>query len=558
VRGELGGRILTVGIVPVLAAAAAELKPANAASATQLLAYEMPSISVITTLPLDADGQPAPTYRLLDPRATEDVLSQPGLVQLALPAAEDIGVWQGLDPLEAGVGDLPPAIDDPALADRVITWVRIRATGAAAATLLWAGINATTVTQREDIVGERLTDGDGSPGQTRQLAHAPVLPGGISVRSWNDGTPRDWVQIDDLSAAGPEVVVPNVRLPPGVQPAPPAPTDVFSADAEAGVLTWGDGMRGRRLTLDATVFASYAFCLGAAGNVASGAIAAAPTLPSGFDVTNPVRTWGGADAETPDDGERQVQNFLRHGDRAVSAADFESIAWRTPGVDIGRIDVLAAFHPDLSPSEPGDAPGVVTLMAIPRFDPGQPDAPRADLLFLNALCDRLDPRRLVTTEVILRGATYKGIWISVGIDVASGFAVADVTESVRQQLRKVLSPLPPAGSGFAAQATPLFGTPPPATARGWPLRTSVSARVLLAEAARVPGVVSVADVLLAENGSAPADIVDMTGLELPRILGLSVVAGDPVPLAAVRGDTSTVSAPGPSVLPVPVVPETCA
>jgi hypothetical protein len=93
------------------------------------------------------------------------------------------------------------------------------------------------------------------------------------------------------------------------------------------------------------------------------------------------------------------------------------------------------------------------------------------------------------------------------------------------------------------------------------LRTTVASRVLLAEVARVSGVVSVANVLLAEGERNPSDVVEMVGLELPQILGISVVLGEPLPIDALRGstlpgtggDTATTT----SVLPVPVVPETC-
>ena len=337
-----------------------------------------------------------------------------------------------------------------------------------------------------------------------------------------------------------------------------APTEVFELDAEAGTLRFGDGLRGRRLPLGARVYAAYGFCQGAAGNVAAGAINSAAQLPAGYSVGNPVRTWGGADAESVASGEKQVRRYLQHRDRMVSVDDFESIASRTPGVQIGRIEVLPAFHPDLVPSEPGGAPGVVTLMAIPRFDPGQPDAPRADRLFLNALCRYLDPRRLVTTELVLRGADYKGIWISVGIEAAAGWSVAQVVNDVKQHLQDWLAPVGDAGA--EPRNAPLFtprGTDP---ARGWPLRTAVSSRVLLAEVARVPGVVSVADVLLAEGSLPAADSVQMSGLQLPRVLGLSVVAGEPLALAAVRGDAGSAApadATAPRRLPVPVVPENC-
>lgn len=561
VRNELAGRTLTLGLVPAVDAVQTRLAPGGQAQANDLLAFELPQLAPGRTIPRDADGRPTPGYRQLEARTDVDVLTVPGLVQLTLPAADSIGMWSDLDPLEGGVGELPPTLEDSGLADRLITWLRVRATGAARARVLWVGINAVSVRQRERVIAEPLADGDGTPDQTRRLSRAPVLQDSIDVVTQADTQELHWSEIDDLAAAGPEVPVSDPRLPPGKSASRAAPTEVFGADHEAGTLTFGDGLRGRRLPLGARVFASYEFCRGAAGNVAAGEIKSAPLLPSGFTVANPVRTWGGADAESVADGEKQIKRFLQHRDRLVSVADFESISWRAPGVDIGRIEVLPAFYPDLSPNEPGAAPGVVTVMAIPQFDPVQPDAPRADRLFLNNLCRYLDPRRLVTTELIVRGPVYKELWISVGIDVAAGHAVAEVVEGVKQRLREFLSPLPPStmqeNAGFAAQSSLLFAPQSTVAARGWPLRTPVSARVLLAETARVTGVTSVIDVLLAEGTHAASDVIEMTGLELPRILGISVVAAEPMSIADLRGDSLAVP-PSPSpLLPVPVVPETC-
>jgi hypothetical protein len=562
VRDELGGRTLTLGLVPALDAVQARLAAAGQSVPGDLLAFELPQLTTGGAIVRDASGRPQPRYRQLDPRTDVDLLTTPGVVQLTLPAADDIRMWNDLEPLEAGVGDLPPSLDDSSLAERLITWLRVRATGAARARVLWVGVNTVPVRQRERVVAEPLADGDGAPDQVRRLSRAPVLAGSIEVVTEAGTEVRRWNEIDDLMAAGPEVPIRDDRLAPGVPPPAPAPADVFAADHEAGLLTFGDGLRGRRLPLGARAFASYAFCQGAAGNVAPQAINSAPLLPSGFTVTNPVRTWGGADAESVVDGEKQIRRFLQHRDRLVSAEDFESISWRAPGVDVGRIDVLAAFHPDLVPNEPGAASGVVTIMAIPRFDPEQPDAPRADRLFLNTLCRYLDPRRLVTTELIVRGPIYKPLWISVGIDVAAGFAVAEVVEAVKQRLRQFLAPLAPAvrdGAGFAAQSGLLFGPPSAAAARGWPLRQPVATRVLLAETARVSGVTSVIDVLLAEGTSAAADVIDMTGLELPRVLGIAVTAGEPLSIAALRGDVGTGSGlpASPPMLPVPIIPEKC-
>jgi hypothetical protein len=565
VRNELAGRTLMLGIVPALDAVTARLVPGGLAQAGRLLRFELPNVQPDRRVERDAQDRPSPQYRELEPRTEVDLLTKPGVVQLVLPSGDGLRIWADVDPLESGVGNMPPAIDDVELAGRVVTWLRVRADGAARARIKWAGINTVPVRQIERIVSEPLADGEGRPDQTRRLARAPVLAGSVTVytRVGSD-QPRRWEETDDLAAAPPEVPIADPRIAPVAIPqgATSEGADVFELDAEAGIVRFGDGLRGRRLPLEARVFASYEFCQGAAGNVAESAINGAPQLPSGFVVTNPVQTWGGADPETVTAGEKQIKRFLQHRDRLVSVDDFESIACRTPGVQIGRVEVLPAYHPDLGSSEPGSAPGAVTIMAIPAFDPEQPDAPRSNRLFLNALCRYLDPRRLVTTELVIRGAEYKGIWISAGVDVATGRAIAEVVEQVKARLRALLAPIGPAGS--EPRPTPLFTSRATDPARGWPLRTAVSSRVLLAEVARVPGVTAVADVLLAEGSRAPSEIVEMSGLQLPRVLGISVVAGDPIAIDALRGERTTAD---PSttptttttvrLLPVPVVPESC-
>ena len=556
-RDKLAGHILSVGLVPALDAVSVTLSPGGAARPRDLLVFELPQIPADERVPRDANGRPAPTYRQIEPRTDADLLAEPGVAQLILPEAGQLRMWSEIDPLEAGVGDMPPTLEDSVLADKVVTWLRIRSNGAQAR-IKWAGINVVSVLQSERVVAEPLASGDGAPDQTRRLSRAPVLPGSVEVLTLaGTDAPVLWKEIDDLAAAPPEVPVVDPRAAPGTPPPPDDPqgANVFELDPEAGAVRFGDGLRGRRLPADARVFATYEFCQGAAGNVAAGAINGAPQLPTGFTVGNPVRTWGGADAETVSDGEKQVKRFLQHRDRLVSAEDFESIAWRAPGIQIGRIEVLPAFHPDLMPNEPGAAPGVVTVMAIPRFDPAQPEAPRPDRLFLNALCKHLDPRRLVTTELVVRGPVYKPIWISVGIDVTAGHSIAEVVENVKNRLRAFLAPVGPAG--YRSQTTPLFMPPAEDAARGWPLRKTVASRVLLAEAARVPGVTAVADVLLAEGTRAPSDTIEMSGLELPRVLGISVVAGEPMAIDALRGGATTPGAPAASTLPVPVVPEKC-
>src|SRR5439155_16637682 len=221
------------------------------------------------------------------------------------------------------------------------------------------GINAARVTQRIEVVGEPLGTGTGEPDQRFTLVNTPVIAD--SVRLVVGG--ELWTPTDDLLAAPPEVPVQDPSLPPGSTPPPPGNPNVFTVDAESGQITCGDGVRGgRRPPRGLPIFASYAYGGGSAGVVGIGAIKTSPLLPAGFQVTNPLPTWGGADGETVTEAERSIPRVLRHRNRAVSKEDFVDIVGRTPGIDLGRVDILPLFHPiNGSP-----APGVVTILVVPN------------------------------------------------------------------------------------------------------------------------------------------------------------------------------------------------
>ena len=566
-RARIAGKTLTLGVVPWLVDATRRLTPTGAAdqAAGAQLACHIPLVSEDGRLPTTL-AERVPRYRPLAV-VGGDVLVRPGAVQVTLPDRAGLRLWTNLDPLEAGVGDFPPAIDNTGLEARLVTWLRFSAPARAEARVLWVGINAAMVSQRQRVAAERLPDGTGAPEQVARLARRPVLPDSVRlhVTRAEGGDSETWLPVQDLLTAGAEVPVLDPRVAPGAPQPKPRESRVFTVDAEAGELRFGDGLRGARPPLGATLVADYEYSEGREGNVSGGAIRGGPTLPPGFTAANPVRTWGGADAETVAEGEKQVQRWVQHRDRLVTAEDFATLAWRTPGVEVGRVDVIPAASPELGTSEPGDAPGAVTLMLVPRRDPEQPDAPSPDGPFLDAVCAWLDPRRLVTTELFLWGPRYKRVWVSVGIDVAMERGIAEVRQAVERALREALAPLPPEGADVGTDPLlPVFAQRRGA-ARGWPLRKPVVALELAAVAARVPGVTAVRELLLAgdaDTGAQPS--VDMRGLELPRVAGIMVSVGPAMSLDDLRGTTG-VGAPGTGgpmapprrFVPVPVVPGEC-
>src|SRR5690606_25890357 len=165
----------------------------------------------------------------------------PGVVELPLPPAAEIDTWRDLDPLEAGVGDFPPAIDESALAGRVLTWLRVVPSASAQARFLWAGVNAVRIEQRVPVTNELLGEGDGRPDQVFKLARSGVVPGSVRLDVLHAGTKQQWQAIDDLMAAGPEVRERDPQRAPGQVWSDPRPSEVFVVDAEAGTLRCGDG-----------------------------------------------------------------------------------------------------------------------------------------------------------------------------------------------------------------------------------------------------------------------------------------------------------------------------
>lgn len=541
VREAIANEVLSIGIAPALSDTIPPLLPRRAVPVREplpSLLYEIPDVQ---------PGLTTPTYTRLAMIQEPDVLSQVGVVQLQLPAVDRLRLWELTDPLQDGVGDFPPRIEDELVRERLVTWVRVRLAprpaapapsttppapplGAAAPTgpatpnarLTWVGVNAARVVQAVTVVNEAVGVGTGEPDQVFQLANRPVLPATIRlVVEGENGVGELWRLTDDLLAAGPH-------------------DPVFTLDAEAGQIRFG-GPRGARPAAGRHIFASYEYGGGLAGNVAIGAISSsAQLLQGGFKIENPLPTWGGDTGETAAEAERNLPLVIRHRERLVTEQDFRDVTLRTPGVDVGRVEVLALFKPD-APAE--EAAGVVTVMVVPRFDAVRPRWPTPDRLFLRTVCEYLDERRLITTELYVRGPVYREIYLTIGVQVQAGHFPDIVRQAVRARMYEYLSALPPGGPD---------GT-------GWPLRKRLLAKDLEAVATRVPGVEFVQTIHLGVESSEDVTDFRLSGLELPLLRGISVVEGEAEPLATVVAGGATVGTPAPEEqrVPVPVSRATC-
>jgi hypothetical protein len=513
VRRAVAGRVLTVGVAPELSNEGTDL--GGDPNDGDALRFE------VHTSVVDATGKRS--WQLVG--SDTKTLQEPGVFDVVLPPHDRIDTFADLEPLDPGTGDLPPRVEDPEVRDRIVLWLRLSASAAFTRRLRWIGVNAAAITQGERVVDEPLPDGTGMPEQEAKLARPPLVPGTLTVRV--GGEP--WTEADDLATA-PREGDPGSR--------------VFFADAEGGLVRFGDGLRGSRPARGARVRASYLSSAGAAGNVGIGMVRTLVGVRDGLKVSNPVETWGGVAAETVADAERRIPRWLQHRDRLVTADDFDAVARRTPGAEIGRIDVIPTFHPGLAPNVPGDAPGAVTLLVLPPLDPSRAVRPDATDRLLGAICAHLEPRRLVTTEVFLRGATWVDVYVSIGIDaeVGPGDSLAEIRERVRRAVFDFLAPVSDAG--------------------GWKRDRPVRKGEILAAAARVTGVRSVKELHLGGKTGGGADEIGVSGLELPWLAAIEVVAGTARPLDEVRGTGAggggTAGEDGAGApLPVPVFEDEC-
>ncbi|HED35832.1 MAG TPA: hypothetical protein ENJ08_16685 [Gammaproteobacteria bacterium] len=547
-RSELAGKTLTLGIMPALSEEGCALYPRSPATMDRpTLIFEMPN----------TDSNDA-AYARLTPRSDDDLLSHPGVVELELPGVDGLSYWDGLDPLESGVGDFPPSLVDTDDDARLISWLRIRSPEVNNASkqaskkaskkasrqlnlpLSWVGINAASIVQRAHVDAEQLPTGTGEPDQTATLSNTPVLLNSVQIRVNGEL----WEAIDDLAAAEPEVPArsPRFTSESDVSVSRTAMTNVkvYTIDRESGAIRFGDGLRGMRPPRGASIQAIYDYGGGRQGSVGISVINKASSLPEGLKVINPVPTWGGEEGESLAQAEQRIPGVIRHRERLVSRQDYEEITAAIPGVDLGRREVLPLLHPQ-QPFQ--DSMGVVSLLVIPRNDPVQPEAPAPDSLFLETICAYLEPRRILTTELHVIGPEYVPVWLSISVDVIPGYSVSPVLETVRQQVRNFLSPLI---GGFEA--------------KGWPLNKYVEAAEISAAAARVPGVAKINQVLVGDVSGETSSAVIIEGLQLPRLMMLEVVTGSAPSIEEIQGQQPRVADnddPNIQSTPVPVIPQEC-
>jgi predicted phage baseplate assembly protein len=273
-------------------------------------------------------------------------------------------------------------------------------------------LNLSTV--RAEILGESDSL-EGHPNEQFPLQHRPVLSLKLQVVLPNGAT-EDWKEAPDFLSSGPNDT--HYRL-----------------NADSGVVQFGDGDHGRIPEAGSQVIAvEYRYGGGSRGNpVGPGKISRPLTALVAVDkITNERAAVGGSDEQTLDDILLKGPSILRRRDRAVTPEDFRSLVEETAGVS--HAVALPLFHPD----HPGvDVAGALTVVVVPDNE-DKPPNPSSDLIA--SLCGMLDTRRLLTTEVFVKGPRYLEIRVEARV-AANPYASFDaVSLAVLNALDQQLDP----------------------------------------------------------------------------------------------------------------------
>ncbi|MEM8537430.1 MAG: baseplate J/gp47 family protein [Pseudomonadota bacterium] len=475
---------------------------------------------------------PGVSYRDLPVDAdTTAGLSKEGVLRLVMPrAAQVFAPTNDLeDEVFSGVGERPPRLDDPALAARLVCWLRLKADDPAAKLpTSWMGINAVAIDQRETFSNVSLGVGTGMAGMRLPLPKGDIDPDTITVSVFEDDRGYvPWSRVTDLGGCDRD-------------------DRCYELIAETGELLFGDGLTGMTLPRRARVRLDHARAGGGtAGNLAAGTLTTIEK--QGLKAHQPGALSGGVDAETLTAAEKRVGAWLHHRNRCVTEDDYKAI-----GAEMGlaRIEVVPGFRPYQRVT---DQVGVIAVMVLPDQTVRRPSNPRADRMLLDQAHAHFDERRPLGTELYVFSPEYAGLGITTAISLRDGAVREDVIKAIKDRLYTYLWPLADGGQGGS----------------GWALGRTVSARELEVEIARIPGVRTtqgvnlftpseVGYIPLPESGPFGGQVLQLDPWQLPELLDVVVAidVANPPDTLDLSGAGGSGSANGQGV-GVPIVPEVC-
>ena len=327
-------------------------------------------------------------------------------------------------------------------------------------------LNMTRAIAARTIFDEILDPVPDSQNRQMRVSQTPVIPGSLILEVDDGGfeSPLDVPGIGEESAADEETDVPGVEAATGFVGRRWKQVDdlldhgsddeVYTLDAEGGVVTFGDGINGKALPqgFRHVRAARYRVGGGAAGAVAADEITTMLSSAAFVSaVTNPMPASGGMDRESEANAIRRGPQEFRARGRAVTVADYALMALRAPGAQIIRAHAVSGFHPSL-PGRP--IPGVVGVFVVPPDRGEGPPTPDENALraVSKHLTSQLAP---LGVEVVVAAPRYHKIRAVAGVVIDPA---VDSSETIRRLIKELNTYLHPLTGGEDGQGWPFGAT----------------------------------------------------------------------------------------------------
>ena len=240
---------------------------------------------------------------------------------------------------------------------------------------------------------------------------------------------------------------------------------------------------------------------GVHGNVRATAVRVLKSpVPHVRAVENRHPAVGGIDPETLEQAISRVPLFLRHQTRAVTVADFASLAYEAD-------DTVARCHA-LVDGDPATSVGVRVLV-VPKLDPRAGDDAPLDPLELTdrpdtmtAVATYLEQRRMVGIRTLVTPPRYVPVRIRTRLAVTPSADTRRVERAATEALYRLLHPLHGGDDG-----------------EGWPFGTDVQVGDVYAVLQRVSGVARVESLTLHLSDDQEVERIEVPAHGLPLSLG---------------------------------------
>lgn len=332
-----------------------------------------------------------------------------------------------------------------------------------------------TPNQGFGLEAEFLGVGNGAPKQHYKLREAPVLESEFGLYSLEGEHWRAWTLRRDFDASARNAAH-------------------FLLDPGEGIVTFGDGERGRVPPNGALLFAAASATRGEEGNLAAGLVRQlsvsshnravwldfAANQVKQIEVTNLLPAGGGAPAEALHQTAARALAELEKPRRAVTLADYEALAREVPGVAIARVLARANQHPAFPCYQ---APGVITVIVLPHVPL---DRPMPSAALRRAVAAYLGRRRVLGTRVEVVGPTYVELSVRARVRACAGKDKDALAARISDALTRFFHPLRGGPEGT-----------------GWPFGRDVYRSEVLQVIDETPGVDHVLSLELIPQGGTP-------------------------------------------------------